>query len=217
MRVKGADVSQLSDIHGRLRAFIKDEHGAAGVEFIMTLPLLIGALVLTAEYGKALRYRMVLTAATADVTSFLARAPLAGDPTSPSTASFYPEFVALANTIMEQRLGRPVTLTPSVFEDSNDLGLRSETILIDVQTAVDVELPLLGWINITWAWANDLPRIFGDSSARSTPIDTEVTIAASVRTRWFHDVSQLGQADCSNAERAQQLCGTSSVSAGGST
>ncbi|MEM9061303.1 MAG: hypothetical protein AAGD13_12650 [Pseudomonadota bacterium] len=209
-------MSLLTDILVRLRAFFLDQRGAAGIEFLMTLPLLIGALILTAEYGKALRTRMVLTAATADVTNFLSRAPLAGDPADPTTVTFYPDFVTTAQTMMEARMGGPVTVTPIVFAETEDLGLRTQPVYIVVRTDVNLSLPMLGFINSTLDWAANFPRIFQSGPATNNTLSTDVPMAAEVNTVWKHSVEQIGDSDCSNVERAQDLCGTA-PSAGGST
>ncbi|MGD1923456.1 MAG: TadE/TadG family type IV pilus assembly protein [Paracoccaceae bacterium] len=215
-------MSILPDIFVHLRAFAHDERGAAGIEFIMTLPLLIGALVLTAEYGKALRYRMILTAATADVTSFLSRAPLAGDSADLTTVAFYEEFTEQAESMIEARMGGEVQLTASVFQEPREFALRSETVSIVVRTDICLNIALLGFINSIWNGPGNAARSFCDASttAEDGPAEelpTVIPMSAQVQTKWLYDASQIGQADCSNVERAQDLCGTSSDADAGST
>lgn len=60
---------------GALTRFLRDERGTASMEFVVTLPLLLGPLLITAEYGNALTVREQLDSALADATQLLAAAP----------------------------------------------------------------------------------------------------------------------------------------------
>ena len=59
-------VIMFSNVCRSLGRFLRSESGSAGSEFVVSLPLLIGVMVIASEYGSALQVRDVLDAATRD-------------------------------------------------------------------------------------------------------------------------------------------------------
>ena len=147
----------LTAIRQHFGRFLADERGAAGLEFLFTSPLLFGVLVFTAEYGQALRYRIALDGAVQDVARFLARAPAdseedgAGNP----TIDIYQAFIDEADAMLDDRLGREVAMQVNVRTLDTD-SFRTPFHLVEVTGSVDLELPMLAFINI--GLTEDIPE-----------------------------------------------------------
>ncbi|MEL7152594.1 MAG: TadE/TadG family type IV pilus assembly protein [Pseudomonadota bacterium] len=196
----------LSNIAGSLKRFLSDERGAAGIEFLTTLPLLIGTMVFTAEYGNALRTKMVLNTATADVTRFLARAPLEESTTNEGQYQFYSKFLTDAQAMMEARMGGSVALSTEIFIiDSEGLpfDLRTDPVIVQVRTDVGLSMPLLGFINQTIEWANNFSIITEKKDPDILP--TLITMASQLNAVWVGG-SEVGAADCRLINRELDLC-----------
>lgn len=188
-------MSLLSKTHRMLRAFRSDTRGAAGVEFLMTLPLLIGAMVFTAEYGKALRARMLLNSATADAARLLANSPLQQ---IDDRVLLYPEFTTVARETMEARLQGTVDLTATV---QGELG----ALQIVTTANVGLEMPLLNFINQTLEWA----QRFDEDSPTKNLIATEFSITSQQTEIWSGasalDASAIPVEEIENAACAGDL------------
>lgn len=204
----------LSNIMANLRQFLADDRGAAGIEFLCTLPLLIGTMVLTAEYGNALRTKMVLNTATADVTRFLARTPLQEDPANPGGLSFYNNFLIDAQAILDARMGGNVTFGAAVFEVEPDATLRSTPIMVRVTTDIGLTMPLLGFINQTVSWANQFTLV--SPPGKTQVVETFISLASRQDAIWTGG-SDIGAADCTLIDHGlNEPCGTSTAGAPGS-
>jgi len=194
-------VHLLLKLRNHYRDFVADTRGAAGVEFLTTLPLLIGAMVFTAEYGNALRTRMVLNTATADAARFLSRTPLQENPANPGQLLFYPSFVTEANDMLEARLGGTVKLEAEVFvisSDSLNYTLREDPIIVQVDTDVNLGVPMLGFINTTLNWATNFDSVNPETDAEL--LDTTIGMASRVVAPWL-GASDVGAADIDNLTR----------------
>ncbi len=168
----------------------------------MTLPLLTGTMVSTAEYGNALRTKMVLNTATADVTRFLARAPLEIDPENADGLKFYQHFITEAQAILDTRMGGAVILSTTVSRVPTTVELRTEPVKITVRTDIGLSMPLLGFINDTIQTAS-----FFSNDADSKTLETLIGMTSYLEAVWVGG-SEFGAADCSNADRVLDLCGS---------
>ena len=159
----------LAALRVHLGRFLADERGAAGLEFLFTSPLLFGILVFTAEYGQALRYRIALDGAVQDTARFLARAPAdsAEDGSGDPTIAIYPAFIAEADAMLDTRLGRDVAMRVGVTTLDTE-SFRTPFHVVEVTGSVDVELPMLAFINI---WVSD-------------EVPESLTLTASQQARW---------------------------------
>lgn len=193
----------LPKIIMNLRQFLADDRGAAGIEFLMTLPLLVGTMVFTAEYGNALRTKMVLNTATADITRLLARAPLENDPVNTGGLRFYQHFEDEALAILEARMGGTVTLSTSVTRVATAVELRAEPVLITVQTDIGLSMPLLGFINDTIQTASFFSN--PDPNGNGEALETLISISSELQATWVGG-SDFGAADCSNINRELDQC-----------
>lgn len=222
----------LQDIRRRFSDFLADERGAAGVEFLATLPLLIGALVFTSEYGKALRYRMVLSTATADVARFLAQTPIRESATVTGQFELYDHFINEADAMMSARFGTTVYLkdasqviapTITILPDnsgSSDSDDSADTdadvdpedlrgrLFVTVTTRASVELPLLGFINTTLTWALGFSEIVPDpaaQAARTNQLATSVDMFSAQTAIWNGTFANEEQ-DCSPMSLSLATC-----------
>lgn len=216
----------------RLQRFLRDERGAAGVEFLATLPLLIGTLVFTAEYGKALRHRMVLSTATSDAARFLSRTPLRTSAADPSTLELYPAFEDEAQAMLDARMGGPVDMglpggrgsypgtsrvVPPVVDGPNlldeEVDLNRADVYVIISTAADVNMPLLGYINSFLNWTDDGPAAPVDGSAEGgPPVATSITMFAVQTTPWLGSID-VDASEETGACISLNLCDTEDDSA----
>lgn len=144
-----------------LRRFQRDERGSAGAEFVVSLPLLIGVMVIASEYGGALQVRDVLDAATRDAARFLARAPL------DSSGNYRQHFVDEAEGLVAERLGldaaqvelitteppgadgsRGAASTGPTVIDDTDGEFRTEYRVVTVDVEIVYEMPLLALLDM---------------------------------------------------------------------
>ena len=218
----------LNEFATRFRRFLSDERGAAGVEFIATLPLLLGVMILTAEYGKAMRYRMVLSTATGDVSRFLSRTPLQDSETNPGALELYPEFLQQAQDMIDARMGGAVDIglgdstevaAPEIIViDRGDPGfdIHEDAILVRVQAAADVNMPLLGFINTTLTWTLKFGTLFSTSEASASApgtsagattnqIATTVTMFSGQTAPWVGSI-EVNASDYNGACMGLNLC-----------
>lgn len=216
----------------RLQRFLRDERGAAGVEFLATLPLLIGTLVFTAEYGKALRHRMVLSTATSDAARFLSRTPLKSSTLNPGALELYPAFEDEAQAMLDARMGGPVDMglpgergsypgtsrvnPPEIrISDPGSEGedLNRADVFLIITTAADVNMPLLGYINSFLNWTDDGPAAPVDGNAEGgPPVATSITMFAAQTTPWLGSID-VDASEETGACISLNLCDTEDSSA----
>ena len=180
----------LAALRDDLGRFLADERGAAGLEFLFTSPLLFGVLVFTAEYGQALRYRIALDGAVQDTARFLARAPAeaATDGAGNPTIAIYPDFVAEADAMLDARLGRDVAMRVGVRTLDTE-SFRTPFHLVEVSGSVEIDLPMLAFINI--GLADDIPE--------------SLRLTASQQARWGGG-NVPGHEACARLERISEAC-----------
>jgi Flp pilus assembly protein TadG len=119
----------------RRTLFKRDTSGTVTVEFVITLPFLIGVLAFASQYGQAMQVRNALDIATRDAARYMARAPLNG-----TGSTIDPIFIANAQTLINRRLGSAVEAVRF-----NTLTSTADVTMVDVE--VDVSFPLLEWID----------------------------------------------------------------------
>lgn len=121
-------------IRTKLAKFQNDISAAVTVEFVVTLPFLIGVLVFASQYGQAMQVRNALDIAARDAARYMARAPL--DPTG---LTIDPLFITNAQTLVTSRLGPAVegVRFPTIGSTANETTISIE---------VDVRFPLLQWL-----------------------------------------------------------------------
>lgn len=126
-------------------AWRRDERGAAALELIVSLPLLVGMMVLTANYGLMISTREALDSATRDATRLLTRAPagLTVDPvTGQDEPQLYTHFLTEARQLIADRIGvetADVTLTTRVDFLTGSDALRREFYLVTVNVSVNLQ------------------------------------------------------------------------------
>ncbi len=179
-------------------SFLRCERGAAaGAEFVMTLPLTLGVLVLATEYGEGLITREIFDSALRDATRVLSRAPMdvnvSGEPV------FYPHFLNVAEEIIAARTGRSLANDEVQFSarlfvvDDSANPTRTGVILIETEARIIADLGLLSW----------LQQYVG------TPIQDirqGLGMSAIDRARWVGE-NAPGTIPCSQARRTALLCG----------
>lgn len=148
----------LRKIASAVRRFRADQSGSAGSEFVVSLPLLLGVMVIASEYGGALQVRDALDAATNDAARFLGRAPL------DSSGDLRPYFITEAHGLVAERLG--VTPDRVNFEAEIDVpsgtedAFRAEYRVITVDVSLTVRMPLLALLDIySGVDENSIPAI----------------------------------------------------------
>lgn len=126
---------RLAEAGGR---FVRDRGGSITVDFVVSIPILIGVLVLTSEYGKLLQTRTILDNAVADATRYLARMPL-----DESTNFFYPNSITQAEALIRDRLDvEQVTVAQPALLQNGDV--RWVSITADAM----VDVPALSLLNL---------------------------------------------------------------------
>ena len=187
-----------------VRAFLADERGNAGLEFVTSVPLLLGVLVFTAEYGQVLRERMVLDNAAHDVARYLARAPLdnlAVPPAQPQVA-FYAQTLTEARAFLEARIQDEVGFS-AVLNTVDQGNFRTEYHVIQVRVRTNAGVPLLSFINSFSARSEPDGR--NGQSDLNAPNDLVLTLTSETQVRWLGG-AEPGSADCLLANRYQGLC-----------
>lgn len=180
----------LSNVTANFKRFLADEDGAAAIEFLMTLPLLIGVLLFTSEYGNALRAKMVLNTATADAARLLARSPIFED--EAGNLKYYDEFYDAAGNMVAGMIGGPVEFNAVLYVEGPAGYFRTDKVLLTVTANANLTMPLLGFINNTLEWAGQF-----SIGAPSEPIKIETTVPlSSIQTVPWVGGSDIGAAEC---------------------
>ncbi len=151
-----------------LARLLGEERGSLVVEFVIVLPLILGLLILIAEFGRAFWYYQIVTKGVRDGVRYLSRAPVAEfadfaeqarylamtgrpDPSAAPAYSWWTDIATVTVAAPEEVGGPPQFRMP--FER------------ITMQAAVPVSFPLLAWIGqdttITIV-ATDQARYIGD-------------------------------------------------------
>lgn len=118
------------------RAFAADRAASVTVDFIVSIPILLGVLVLTTEYGKILNTRTVLDNAVADATRYLTRVPLDGSNHLP------PASIAIAENIIRARMNTELI---SIGQPDVQTGAINT---VRLEAAVGVETPALALLSL---------------------------------------------------------------------
>jgi len=181
--------------------FARDERGAASVEFVTMTPLLAAILVMAAEYGNALMTREALDSALRDATRILSRAPLdeTQDSNGNDVPAFFDFFLTEAQNIVAQRTQRQpedVTFAASASELPGTENFRTPVILIETQATIQVDLPLLAFVE---SWLNA-------AGSEDNSVETLLTMNAYDVARYGGE-TPVGAVACREADRNQGLCG----------
>ena len=201
-------MDRLSEIWKNFRALLSDEDGTAGLEFVTTSPLLLGVLVFTAEYGQALRARLVLDRAVQDAARYLARAPADKGPVDGSgnpTIVFYNQILNTAEALIEQRVNGGVSFVATTTT-VDSVNFREPYYVIEVQASTTVDLPLLSLINL-FSPPPDRPDAVGVRGQvyLDAPAPLQLTMTSTRQARWTNSAPP-GEASCILADRYQGLC-----------
>lgn len=121
----------------RACAFATDRSASVTVDFIVSIPILLGVLVLTTEYGKILNTRTVLDNAVADATRYLTRAP------RDASGDFYPASVQFAQEIVRNRFSTDLVAVSAPAITTVD-GFD----VVTLEAAVGVASPALGVLSL---------------------------------------------------------------------
>lgn len=134
----------------RLRGFSRDQRGTASMEFVVTLPLLLGPLVLFAEYGEALSERERLDSALAEATQLLSVSPAWPGRTEANNPWLYTPFVMEAWDIVAERLGverDDIAFTAALSNDLSNGELRVPFYMVSTSASLTIDTGLLAVIN----------------------------------------------------------------------
>ncbi|MFK7945528.1 MAG: hypothetical protein AB8B85_21830 [Paracoccaceae bacterium] len=173
----------------------------------------------TAEYGEALRERMVLDNATHDVARFLARSAIddTGLNPAPVVPVFYQATLDEAQEMFDNRVGFGesgstrfsggqsvifnTTITPG-----DQINFREDYLIIQVRATTYVDLPLLSLINAFSESSDDSDNIISDGeTSTNTPNPLRLFLTAETQVRWLGG-AEPGSADCSLANRYLGIC-----------
>ncbi|MEM6548405.1 MAG: TadE/TadG family type IV pilus assembly protein [Pseudomonadota bacterium] len=183
-----------------LRAFARDERGSAALEFVLSVPLLVGVMCITAEYGRSLIVREALDSAVSDATRLLSRAP-ADEVTGPSGDIFISpkeHFVDMAQTLVADRVGiepDEVILNWWVTVEDDGTNFRQPYQIVRVQAQIEVELPFLSYTILL----RDATQI----------ADGTATFVSTDMARYAYE-APLGSG-CTAAEIASAQCGAEDI------
>lgn len=128
---------------GGIRRFFRNRRGSVSVDFVVSIPILLGVLVLTSEYGRVLQTRTALDNAVADAVRYLTRVPLTND-------QFPAESVAIAKAMITTRISSPhvVVTDPVVSVVEVDAAGQAKTRWVTLLAGVAIESPALAVLNI---------------------------------------------------------------------
>lgn len=125
-------------VFAMIRRFAKDQSASVSVDFVISIPILLAVLVLTAEYGRVLQMRSTLDNAVADAARYLSRVPL--DETG---MAFPPASVAIAEGLITSRVNSPdIAISPPEIQE---IGGRAA---VRMFAAVGVSSPALGILSL---------------------------------------------------------------------
>lgn len=202
----------VRELQKTARDFAHDDAGTAGLEFVTTVPLLLGVLVFTAEYGEALRSRMALDSAVQDIARYLARAPVDRVVVSqglPPEIQHYPGVLTEAQALLGQRI-EPVLFfrvqTTTVDSGTDEGGtFRDPYYVIEVVATTWEELPLMSVINIFSGSSISEQARSGAQEGPVGDLPLGITMTSSHTVRWVGGALP-GDADCQLADRYRGIC-----------
>ncbi|MEM6933127.1 MAG: TadE/TadG family type IV pilus assembly protein [Pseudomonadota bacterium] len=185
---------ELKLVLRKLGQFLADERGSAAMEFVVTLPLLMGILVIAYEYGEAFATRESLDSAVRDATRYIARAPAADglDVDSNQVPEIPTYFVNNAIELISTRTGYPtseINFNYNIQANQTGSALRSPFFEVLVEVRLIVSLPTL--------------RIFGNWIGSSDSPEGGFTMIASDNARYLGEVP-LGDTACSFVRNIHQ-------------
>lgn len=143
--------SRLADLAARLW---KDEQGQAGLEFVVTLPLLVGVATIAAEYGEGLQKRALLDSAVREATRLLSRAPgeiSYGISEIGARVRIHAPFVFAARSLVAERMNMPaedIDFGIEIVVVDEGENFRGGYYVITVDASIDISMPLLGLFDI---------------------------------------------------------------------
>lgn len=165
----------------------RDDRGAAAMELLVSLPLLVGMMLITANYGLLLNSREALDSATRDAARLLMRAP-AGcvEVAGRNEPDPYPHFETRAQQMVADRMGvdfADVALNTQVFFVPGSEALAGESYFqVVVQVAVELDRFAL------------LENFIGNT-----------TLTSAESGRWFSGIAPCTEG-CLVADRDNGLC-----------
>ncbi len=186
----------MSKLRERARDFAIDRSGTAGLEFVTTVPLLLGVLVFTSEYGEALRSRMALDSAVQDIGRYLARAPVDLVQGQPPTIAFYEAVENEAQALLAQRVDRLLSFEVATYTVDTST-FRDPYYVVEIRASSWEPLPLLAVINI---FSDSDPA---DEDGGDVPLG--LVMDARHLVRWVGGAPP-GDADCELVDRYQGNC-----------
>jgi Flp pilus assembly protein TadG len=142
------------------------------VEFVMFAPIMIGALVVSFEFGRAFWAYDVVTRDLRAAVRYLSRAPAYS-----STTKTQAETVAKTGTPTGTTLHFPWTNTATFTytEPAIITGLYNDDVRVFTMTAnVPITLSLLDAMNRLWSWTNSLS---GQTATTSVPISYSLSVS----------------------------------------
>ena len=136
----------LRHIAGSILGFSRDRRGSVTVDFVVSIPILVGVLVITSEYGRVLQMRTTLDNAVSDATRYLTRVA-----TVDSTGQFDPDDTILT---AQSRTEADRIIRERINSDLIDIDIPTNVQVIDgvrfveVTARVGVETRALSILNL---------------------------------------------------------------------
>ncbi|MEM9144598.1 MAG: hypothetical protein AAGC57_00265 [Pseudomonadota bacterium] len=179
-----------------LRGFLDDEDGTASMEFVVALPLLLGPLVIFAEYGEALSKREQLDSAVADAVQLLANSPAWPGATEADPPQLYQPFVNRAATLIAERLGtsiEDINFAYTVTGDLSNGALRTPFYQVSVSAQITLNNGMLSFIN---------------AFTSETDVATVLTLPSRDTARYISAVPPIENTGCTFADLATNCSST---------
>ena len=121
------------------RSFLTDRRASVSVDFVVSIPILLGVLVFTTEYGRILQMRTILDNAVADATRYLSRVPL-----NDAGTGFSDQSIAIANVLITERVNSEfVNIGAPVVVDVTGQTSSATYRTVTLSAAVGVATPAL--------------------------------------------------------------------------
>lgn len=149
----GATLRQFGQ---KCRTYLRSETGSSSVEFLLSLPFIVGLLAIASEFGRLILYQHVITQNMRGGVQYLSNVPLdvlrvteGGVPVCSSSPLTRARSIILAGdpTDTSSRYSwwsDPNTIKCTVrLVDSNTVQTGAEFWIVELETSVNVDLPLL--------------------------------------------------------------------------
>lgn len=198
------------------KRFAIDRAGAAAVEFVIMIPLLLSILIFGAEYSNALMAREALESALRDATRMIARSPL-GDNDANNNPDVIvdpfvqPFFLSQAEAMIAERTGLDEAsvgfkATPVVI-NTGGTDLRTPYIRIDTEAFIVFGLPMLRFIH-KYVNASFKARDGGEGEGTpKQPFTQQGFTLQSADTARYSFENFPGVIACKAADRNAGICG----------